>query len=395
MSMFKNESRPDIAVGLVRKTLSGAVRFVSHVLFPPAPVAERGGTISCAQNLTATGVTNRSAGTSLSGTHNAHVDISYTCAKHEARAYVDDTDIKNHKGEEPAIAATAKVAAYGAIKKYEDVSAALLINATNYAAALPININAPFAALATAAVSVKKFGAPYLVCSEYWINEFVSSPIVSAHLIKLYGDRIIQDVQTGIESALKAVGIAWGVKGIIIGDDDFWKVSGLEDAAVVVALRPNDMTADVISTIKALPCFGFAPTFLPEGSTEQAPLQIDTVYLSDPKSNAVDATLYAVPKIINAGGFKLVKLPAAGMVTVTTPTTNTPTGSYTGTQSVTLACSTTGASIYYTNDGTTPSAAKTLYSSAISVTATKTIKAIAIKDGLNDSGILTSVITIV
>ena len=392
--MFKNEQRADIAVGLVRKTLAGAARFISHIIFPSASVAEIGGSIACAQNLTATGVTNRAAGTTLSGTHNVHVDVSYTCVKHEARSFVDAADIKNHKGEEPAIAATAKVAAYGAIKKYEDVAAALIINATNYAAALGININAPFAALATAAVSVKKFGVPYLVCSEYWLNEFVSSPIVAAHLIKLYGDRIIQDVQTGVEAALTSVGIAWGVKGIIIGDDDFWKVSGYEDAAAVIALRPNDMITDVISTVKALPCFGFAPTFLPEGSTEDAPFQIDTVYLPGSKEDCVDATIYAVPKIINAGGFKLVKLPAAGMVTATTPTSNLPTGSYTGTQSLTFATATSGASIYYTNDGSTPSAAKTLYSTAISVTATKTFKAIAIKDGLNDSGVLTAVITI-
>ena len=58
------------------------------------------------------------------------------------------------------------------------------------------------------------------------------------------------------------------------------------------------------------------------------------------------------------------------------------------TLSVTLATTTPGASIYYTTDGTTPTSASTAYSSAISLSATTTIKAVAIKDG-NSSDVAT------
>ena len=47
---------------------------------------------------------------------------------------------------------------------------------------------------------------------------------------------------------------------------------------------------------------------------------------------------------------------------------------------VTMTCATTGADIYYTNDGTEPSAESTKYTSAISLGSTKTFKAVAIKD---------------
>ncbi len=58
--------------------------------------------------------------------------------------------------------------------------------------------------------------------------------------------------------------------------------------------------------------------------------------------------------------------------------------------SVTIHSDTDGAVIYYTTNGTTPSATNgTLYSSAITVAATTTIKAIAIKDG--DSSAVTTV----
>ena len=56
-------------------------------------------------------------------------------------------------------------------------------------------------------------------------------------------------------------------------------------------------------------------------------------------------------------------------------------GTYSTTQNVTLACATSGASIYYTTDGTEPSASSTLYEGAITISTTTTLKAIAIKNG--------------
>lgn len=61
-------------------------------------------------------------------------------------------------------------------------------------------------------------------------------------------------------------------------------------------------------------------------------------------------------------------------------------GTYYGTQNVEISCTTSGASIYYTTDGTTPSSTNgTLYSSAISVSESMTLKAIAIKDATESS----------
>ncbi len=55
-------------------------------------------------------------------------------------------------------------------------------------------------------------------------------------------------------------------------------------------------------------------------------------------------------------------------------------GTYTEAQSVELSTSTEGAVIYYTVDGTEPTAESTEYTSAIEITETTTIKAIAVKD---------------
>ncbi len=81
-------------------------------------------------------------------------------------------------------------------------------------------------------------------------------------------------------------------------------------------------------------------------------------------------------------------------LTVATPTF-TPNGAsgFTGTQSVTISCTTAGAKIYYTTDGTTPTASSTEYTTALSLTSTTTVKAIAVKAGMNDSAIATATFT--
>ena len=80
--------------------------------------------------------------------------------------------------------------------------------------------------------------------------------------------------------------------------------------------------------------------------------------------------------------------------TVATPTFSPEAGTYTGEQSVTISCTTDGAEIYYTTDGSDPSSSSTKYSSAIAVGETTTIKAIAVKDGMADSSVASATYTI-
>lgn len=83
-----------------------------------------------------------------------------------------------------------------------------------------------------------------------------------------------------------------------------------------------------------------------------------------------------------------------GRATVATPASDVPTGTYETAQDVTLTCDTEGAEIYYTDDGSTPTVESTRFTDAITVDATATIKAIAVKSGMITSGIMSVTITI-
>jgi hypothetical protein len=80
--------------------------------------------------------------------------------------------------------------------------------------------------------------------------------------------------------------------------------------------------------------------------------------------------------------------------TVSTPTFSPEAGTYTSAQSVEISCATSGATIYYTTDGSTPTSASTVYSAPIDVSSTTTIKAYATASGMNDSAVASATYTI-
>jgi len=79
---------------------------------------------------------------------------------------------------------------------------------------------------------------------------------------------------------------------------------------------------------------------------------------------------------------------------VEAPTFTPPAGNYTGTQNVTIASATSGATIYYTTDGSDPDDSSTEYSAPVTIATTTTLKAIAYKAGMTESDITTGVYTI-
>ena len=76
------------------------------------------------------------------------------------------------------------------------------------------------------------------------------------------------------------------------------------------------------------------------------------------------------------------------------PTFTPAPGNYTAAQTVTLSTATPGAAIHYTTDGSTPTASSALYSQATQVSATETIKALAVASGFSNSSVSSGTYTI-
>ena len=81
--------------------------------------------------------------------------------------------------------------------------------------------------------------------------------------------------------------------------------------------------------------------------------------------------------------------------TVATPAFSVESGAVNSGTEVTISCATEDAKIYYTTDGNDPTAKSTEYTTAISVTPPMTLKAIAVKDGMNDSAVASASYSII
>jgi hypothetical protein len=105
------------------------------------------------------------------------------------------------------------------------------------------------------------------------------------------------------------------------------------------------------------------------------------------------ATLTATDSLKN-NGVALISGVGTPAPPAGSPTFSVAAGTYTTVQTVTISDTTTGAAIYYTLNGTTPTTSSTLYSGPITVAATETITAIATATGYAPSPVASVVYTI-
>ena len=157
------------------------------------------------------------------------------------------------------------------------------------------------------------------------------------------------------------------------------------------------------------------PTFSPAGGTYTEAKSVTITsqtsgasiyYTTDGSAPSTSSTLYTAP--VNVDRSMTIKTIAVkdGMTnsavatanytininrqTVATPTFSPAGGTYTEAKSVTITSQTSGASIYYTTDGSAPSTSSTLYTAPVNVDRSMTIKAIAVKDGMLNSEVATA-----
>ena len=96
----------------------------------------------------------------------------------------------------------------------------------------------------------------------------------------------------------------------------------------------------------------------------------------------------------NSTSFSVALAATVSSPTVTAPTISPNGGSYTGSISVTMQTTTSGASIYYTTNGAAPTQSSTLYTGAMTLTSSATVKAKAFKSGSTASAEVSASFTV-
>src|SRR6185503_202530 len=173
--------------------------------------------------------------------------------------------------------------------------------------------------------------------------------------------------------------------------------SGVASATYVIQLQ-------VVATPVVSPAGGTFTTSVTVTLTDSTP-GATIHYTTDGSTPTAASTAYSGPISVTQSATVRAMATATGMadsgvasatyvIKVATPTFTPASGTYLAAVSVTIADSTPGASIYYTTDGSTPTTASTLYTGAILVTQTRTIRAIGAASGRATSDVASSTYTI-
>ena len=183
-----------------------------------------------------------------------------------------------------------------------------------------------------------------------------------------------------------------------------------------IAVAPLYMTSGTGSATYTINGAVATPTFSPAAGT-YGPAQTVTIsdgtagvtiyYTTNGTTPTTSSTVYSSAIVVSASETLEALATKAGYSNsavgsatytingaVATPTFSPAAGTYSSAQTVTISDGTAGATIYYTTNGTTPTTSSTVYSSAITVSATETLEALATKAGYANSAVASATYTI-
>jgi hypothetical protein len=194
--------------------------------------------------------------------------------------------------------------------------------------------------------------------------------------------QIIQAIATATsygESALTSAAytIIPRLVAAAVATPTFTPPAGSYTAAQTVAIATTTPGATIYYTVDGSP-----------------PTTSSTVYTA-PVAVSSTKTIQAMATLTGYGNSALAS--AAYTIALTpaaTPTFTPPAGSYTAAQTVAIATTTPGATIYYTVDGSTPTTSSTVYTAAVAILSTKTIQAMATAAGYGNSALASAAYTI-
>lgn len=309
-----NGSRPDLALA-AKATQADMGGYAFPQLFPVLATTERAGDFSYAPanlpNSTTNVAEGRANGAALTATELKTEDFAWTTAPLEARSVIYDREVPGWGGIAQADEAGGIDCVRRAYNKVEQVAYAKTFSAARILAAVSLADQQIINLFAKAAIAVRPYGQPYLVCTTNGLLKLLQIPEVRKAMFGSFTAAQVMNMLTGTdkELILSKLSPLLSMKGIVIFDSDI--VTGANDDCIaIVALRPEAFAGGVslLNTAKARAIYGFTAVYIPTGATSDMPFGVSSTADGKDKANYYDAeSRYSVNEI-HTGAVKCFKM---------------------------------------------------------------------------------------
>jgi hypothetical protein len=188
-------------------------------------------------------------------------------------------------------------------------------------------------------------------------------------------------------ATVKAVAAASGISNSNVASATYT----IQQRVAAPALSPGSGT--YISSVTVTIADGTAGATIYYTTDGSTPTTASTPY-SSPITLTQTATVKAMAAASGMANSNVSSATYTVQQHVATPALGPGSGTYTSSVTVTISDSTAGATIYYTTDGSTPTTASSVYSGALSVTRSMTVKAMAAAAGMANSNVASATYTV-
>ena len=201
----------------------------------------------------------------------------------------------------------------------------------------------------------------------------------------VYGEATLTYAQSSTATKLYAEGLAGGTTPelLLSKNNQTWTISNIptgQATGMSLTFLSNKTTFEVTSATSGITITGSQKSW-----TINATIGVTSFDLTIKNTGSQNARLDDI----------LLKVTIAGTdaSTVATPSISPESGNFLESQEVSITCPTEGATIYYTTNGNDPTTSSNVYSAPFTINETTTVKAIAVKSGMNNSAVASATFT--
>jgi len=319
--------RPEI-VAAVRDRINAPLGNIAHRFFPIIRAGDKTGSIYY-KTLDADAAAESRANVYANWTRVtlAEAVVTFACAEVGKAYTIPEDREKTYGGIDPTDRIGVTAACRSVRRTYESTATALLLHNTLYNAGTYLAEGLVLRGLQIAAAGVGRYwGKTVLAASMNWFQNFLLASDVAAKLTAIIGNSF--NAQMFADAAAGAPNVAIGLlksfmpfDEILVGDDEFWALTGKTDAAIVAKIPPADFGTDpeqMEMTMRENPIHGVSVWWQPDPADREVLFQARSFFDDANDNNVYKAKGWFELKQLNSAAMKVVKFTAPAISTTST-----------------------------------------------------------------------------